>query len=235
MSAPTTDGCNSNTWSASNPSQDNKMQTIDEYIESHSSAEPEVLRKVAHRTNVQILNPRMMCGHVEGRLLSLIAHMVHPRRILELGTFTGYSALCLAEGLIEAEDAEVVTIDRNDELEDFVQENLSLSPYRDRIRCVVGDAMEEIGKLDGAFDLIFIDADKREYEAYLDAVLPLCHPGTIILADNTLWDGHITDPQYDRDRQTIGLRAFNDRVVRDERLETVLLPLRDGLTIIRVK
>lgn len=95
--------------------------------------------------------------------------------------------------------------------------------------------MEEIGKLDGTFDLIFIDADKREYEAYLDAVLGLCHPGTIILADNTLWDGHITDPQYDKDRQTTGLRAFNDRVVRDERLETVLLPLRDGLTIIRVK
>lgn len=209
------------------------MIALEEYIESHSSREPEWLEEVARRTNIHILNPRMMCGHVEGRLLSMLTKMAGARRVLELGTYTGYSALCLAEGV--ADGGEVITIDHNDELEDVVSEHLRLSPYGDRVRCIVGDALEQIGKLSGTFDLIFIDADKREYEAYLDAVLPLCHPGTIILADNTLWDGHITDPQYDKDRQTTGLRAFNDRVVRDERLETVLLPLRDGLTIIRVK
>ena len=205
---------------------------IFEYIEQHSSPESDVLQQITRRTYLEVINPRMLSGHVQGRVLSMFSKMIQPKRILELGTFTGYSALCLAEGLTE--DGELVTLEHNDEMEDAIRRNLGLSPLGEKVKLVIGDAKESLQRLKGEFDLVFIDADKKEYCDYLDLVLPLMRKGGWILADNTLWDGHIVDPAYDKDRQTVALRAFNDRVAQDERLEKVILPLRDGLTIIRV-
>ena len=215
--------------------------TLSEYIEQHSSPESDVLQKITRSTHLEVINPRMSSGHVQGRVLSMISQMIHPERILELGTFTGYSALCLAEGLTD--NGTLITIEHNDEMEDAIRRNLALSPLGEKIELVIGDAKEELRRLDerreakGAvlFDLTFIDADKKEYSDYLDLVLPLMRPGGWILADNTLWDGHIIDPAYDKDKQTLALRAFNDKVAADNRLEKVILPLRDGLTIIRLK
>ena len=225
--------------------------TLEEYISVHSTPENEVLESIVRDTHIHILTPHMLSGHVQGRVLSMISHMIRPNRILELGTFTGYSALCLAEGL--SEDGELVTIEHNDELETTIRRNLAKSPLSSKIRLLIGDAKEILQRkslsakrsVSGAvcqrsglsasavFDLVFIDADKREYCAYLDLVYPLIPVGGFILADNTLWDGHIIDPAYDKDKQTLGLRAFNDRLAADERFEKVILPLRDGLTIIR--
>ena len=204
-----------------------------EYIEQHSSPESEALRQIVHTTHIEMINPRMMSGHIQGRVLSMFSQMIRPQRILELGTFTAYSTLCLAEGL--ADDGTLVTLEHNDELEDMILRNLALSPLGEKVQLVIGDAMEWLAAQpsDWLYDLVFIDADKREYSAYLDAVLPLVRPGGWILADNTLWDGHIIEEAYDKDKQTLALRAFNDKVAQDERLEKVILPLRDGLTIIR--
>jgi len=205
--------------------------TLEAYISEHSSPENEVLESITRDTYVHVLNPHMLSGHVQGRVLSMISHMIRPNRILELGTFTGYSALCLAEGL--AEGGKLVTIEHNDELEEMIRRNLSRSPLGEQIELLIGDCKLVIGDLEGSFDLVFIDADKREYCAYLEAVYPLVPVGGFILADNTLWDGHIIDPAYDKDKQTLGLRAFNDQLKEDERFEQVILPLRDGLTLIR--
>ena len=210
--------------------------TVEEYILSHTTPENAALEAITRDTYVHVLNPHMLSGHVQGRALSMMSHMLRPKRILELGTYTGYSALCLAEGL--AEDGRLVTIERNDELEETIRCNLSRSPLGEKIELIIGDAKEILNRQPSAissqfFDLVFIDADKREYCAYLELVYPLVPVGGFILADNTLWDGHIVDPAYDKDLQTLGLRAFNDLVAADERLEQVILPLRDGLTIIR--
>ena len=206
-----------------------------EYIEQHSTPESEALRQIVHTTHIEMINPRMMSGHIQGRVLSMFSQMIRPQRILELGTFTAYSTLCLAEGL--ADDGTLVTLEHNDELEDMILRNLALSPLGEKVQLVIGDAMEWLAaqSSDWLYDLVFIDADKREYSAYLDAVLPLVRPGGWILADNTLWDGHIIEEAYDKDKQTLALRAFNDKVAQDERLDKVILPLRDGLTIIRKK
>ena len=206
-----------------------------EYIEQHSTPESEALRQIVHTTYIEMINPRMMSGHIQGRVLSMFSQMIRPQRILELGTFTAYSTLCLAEGL--ADDGTLVTLEHNDELEDMILRNLALSPLGEKVQLVIGDAMEWLAAQpsDWLYDLVFIDADKREYSAYLDAVLPLVRPGGWILADNTLWDGHIIEEAYDKDKQTLALRAFNDKVAQDERLDKVILPLRDGLTIIRKK
>ena len=221
---------------------------LEEYISTHSTPENDILASITRETHLHVLNPHMLSGHVQGRVLSMISHMLRPKRILELGTFTGYSALCLAEGL--AEGGKVVTIEHNDELEDTIRRNFAKSPLSNRIELIIGDAKEllqpkAVSQQSGLtakrsnseavhqiFDLVFIDADKREYCAYLDLVYPLVPVGGFILADNTLWDGHIIDPAYDKDKQTLGLRAFNDRLAADERFEQVILPLRDGLTII---
>ena len=217
--------------------------TLAEYIEQHSSPESDALQKITRSTHLEVINPRMSSGHVQGRVLSMLSQMIKPKRILELGTFTAYSALCLAEGLTE--DGELITIEHNDELEDAIRRNLALSPLGEKIKLVIGDAKSVLQQLkeesvkckdedkDTGFDLVFIDADKKEYCDYLDLVLPLMRKGGWILADNTLWDGHIIDPAYDKDKQTLALRAFNDKVAQDPRLEKVILPLRDGLTIIR--
>ena len=220
--------------------------TLSEYIEQHSSPESPVLKQITRSTHLEVINPRMLSGHVQGRVLSMISQMIRPKRILELGTFTGYSALCLAEGLTE--DGKLITIEHNDEMEDSIRRNLALSPLGEKIELVIGDAKEEMRRLGDkargerreakdaeVFDLVFIDADKKEYCDYLDLVLPLMREGGWILADNTLWDGHIVEAAYDKDKQTLALRAFNDKVAQDERLEKVILPLRDGLTIIRVR
>ena len=207
--------------------------TLEEYIEHHSTPENEALANITRNTHVHVLNPHMLSGHVQGRVLSMLSHMIRPQRILELGTFTAYSALCLAEGLDE--NGRLITIEHNDELEDTIRRHLSLSPLGDKIDLLIGDAKEilqsPVSNL--PFDLVFIDADKREYCTYFDLVYTLVRPGGFILADNTLWDGHIVDPAYDRDAQTLGLRAFNDKIAADERVEQVILPLRDGLTLIR--
>ena len=205
--------------------------TLEEYISNHSTPENNILASITRDTHLHVLNPHMLSGHIQGRVLSMISWMLRPKRILELGTFTGYSALCLAEGL--AEDGKLVTIEHNDELEETIRRNFAKSPLGERIDLRIGDCKMEIGNLEGPFDLVFMDADKREYCAYLEAVYPLVPIGGFILADNTLWDGHIIDPAYDKDKQTLGLRAFNDRLATDERFEQVILPLRDGLTIIR--
>lgn len=209
------------------------MLTIEEYIEQHSSKENAVLAKINRMTHLNVLNPHMLSGQVQGRFLSLISQMIHPCHILELGTYTGYSALCLAEGLDT--DGRVVTLEKNDELEETIRQNLAMSPLGKQIELHIGDCKEIIPTLHDSFDLVFIDADKREYSTYLDLVFDKVRAGGWILADNTLWDGHVIDAAYDKDKQTQGLRLFNDRVAQDERLETVILPLRDGLTIMRKK
>ena len=204
--------------------------TLEEYISYHSSPENDVLDAITRNTHVHVLNPHMLSGHVQGRVLSMMSHMIRPKRILELGTFTGYSALCLAEGL--AEGGKLVTIEHNDELEETIRRNFARSPLGERIELLIGDCKSVIGDLEGPFELVFMDADKREYCAYLELVYPLVPVGGFILADNTLWDGHVIDPAYDKDKQTLGLRAFNDQLKEDDRFEQVILPLRDGLTII---
>lgn len=216
--------------------------TLEEYISEHSTPENEVLADITRETYVHVLNPHMLSGHVQGRVLSMLSYMIKPKRILELGTFTGYSALCLAEGL--AEGGKLITIEHNDELEETIRRNISKSPLSEKIELIIGDAKEVLQRSglsgdaglcscsEAVYDLVFIDADKREYCAYLDLVYPLVPVGGFILADNTLWDGHIIDPAYDKDKQTLGLRAFNDKLKEDDRFEQVILPLRDGLTII---
>ncbi len=209
--------------------------TLEEYIEQHSSPENDALSQITRYTNINVLNPHMLSGQVQGRFLSFISQMVRPKRILELGTFTGYSALCLAEGL--SDGGKLITIEHNDELEETIRHNLSLSPLGSKVELVISDAkqwlQQRIGDRDDElFDLVFIDADKREYCAYWELVLPLVRPGGWILADNTLWDGHVVDPRYDKDKQTQGLRDFNDVVTANPNVEQVILPLRDGLTLI---
>lgn len=224
------------------------MLNLQEYIEQHTTPEPEYLSQITRDTNLHVLNPHMLSGQVQGELLRMLSRMIRPRRILELGTFTGYSALCLAEGL--QEDGELITIEHNDELEETIRRNLSLSPAGARVHLLIGDAVQildewQAGNYDktttkprqnpdalGHFDLVFIDADKREYSAYYERVMALVKDGGFILADNTLWDGHVIDPNYDKEKQTVALREFNRLVAADERVSQVILPVRDGLTII---
>jgi predicted O-methyltransferase YrrM len=219
--------------------QINRKMNIFDYIEQHTSPESDILKQITRNTYLEVINPRMLCGHVQGRVLSMLSQMIQPKRILELGTFTGYSALCLAEGLTE--DGLLITLEHNDEMEDAIRRNIALSPLEKKVELVITDAKQWLQhycqsiSTDSLFDLVFIDADKKEYCDYLDLVLPLLRKGGWILADNTLWDGHIIDTAYDKDKQTIAMRAFNDKVAQDPNLDKVILPLRDGLTIIRKK
>ena len=205
----------------------------EEYILSHSDIEPEYLRKVNRATHLRMINPRMISGPFQGRVLSMFCKMIQPLRILELGTFTGYSALCMAETL--PENGVLHTIECDDELEDFILQNFADSEHGHKIQLHIGDAQTEIQKLDETFDLVFIDADKREYLAYYEAVLPKLKYGGFILADNTLWDGKVLKPAEQNDKQTIEIMRFNDFIANDIRVDKVLLPLRDGLTVIRKK
>lgn len=205
--------------------------TIDEYIEQHIDPEPEYLYRLWRATNIHMLHGRMASGHLQGRLLKMLVSMIRPRNILEVGTFSGYSAICMAEGLEEG--GMVYTFEINDEQEDFTRPWIEQSPVNDRIRFIIGDAIAEAPKLGIMFDMAFIDGDKRTYRETYEMALSVLRPGGFILADNTLWDGHVVDSMYDRDPQTRGIENFNDDVFRDSRVEQVILPLRDGLTLIR--
>ena len=207
--------------------------TVDEYILSHIEPEPEYLYRLWRATNIYMLHGRMASGHLQGRLLKMLVQMIKPRNSLEVGTFSGYSALCMAEGLEEG--GKVYTFEINDEQEDFTRPWIEQSPVADKIAFIIGDAITEAPKLGVTFDMAFVDGDKRTYVETYEMVLKLLRPGGFILADNTLWDGHVTDPAYDRDHQTQGIRRFNDHIAQDTRVEQVILPLRDGLTLIRKK
>lgn len=205
--------------------------SIDDYILSHIDPEPDYLYQLYRATNVHMLHGRMASGHLQGRLLTMLVRMIRPKNILEVGTFSGYSALCMAEGLEEG--GRVYTFEINDEQEEFTRPWIEQSPYADRIDFRIGDAIVEAPRLGITFDMAFIDGDKRTYVETYEMALSLLRPGGFILADNTLWDGHVTDPLYDRDHQTQGIRRFNDHVAADSRVHRVILPLRDGLTMIQ--
>lgn len=205
---------------------------LDEYVLSHSDAEPEYLYRLWRATNIHILHGRMASGRLQGRLLKMMVQMIRPRNIIEVGTFSGYSALCMAEGLEEG--GHIYTFEINDEQEPFTRPWIENSPWADRITFIIGDAATGVAQLGKKFDMAFLDGDKRTYTETYEALLPLMNPGAFILADNTLWDGHVTDPDYDRDRQTIGIRRFNDHIAADNRVSRVIIPLRDGLTVIRI-
>lgn len=206
---------------------------IDGYILSHMDEEDELLAALNRDANVNLLRPRMISGHLQGRILKMLCRMLRPKRILEIGTYTAYATLCMAEALEDG--AEIHTIEINDEMEDFIAKYISKSSLQDKIRLHIGDAMEIIPTLDMSFDLVFIDADKRLYCAYYDLVFDKLPEGGIILADNTLWDGKVLTQPHRSDLQTIGIMEFNDKIKNDNRVEKVILPLRDGLTIIRKK
>lgn len=206
---------------------------LEEYIVAHTDAEPLYLAKVNRETHLRMINPRMCSGHYQGRVLTMFCQMIQPKTVLEIGTFTGYSALCMAEAL--SESAVLHSIECDDELEEFILRNFAGSAHGHKIRLHIGDALTEMEKLNETFDLVFIDADKREYLAYYEAVLPKLKAGGFIIADNTLWDAKVLKPVDNNDKQTIEIMRFNDFVASDERVEKVMLPLRDGLTIIRKK
>lgn len=204
---------------------------LESYVLNHIDAEGDYLYRLYRATNIHTIHGRMASGHLQGRLLKMLVTMIRPRNILEVGTFSGYSAICLAEGLDD--DGKVWTFEINDEQEDFTRPWIEGSPVADKIRFIIGDAITEAPKLGIEFDMAFIDGDKRTYVETYEMVMSVLRPGGYILADNTLWDGHVTDHAYDRDHQTVGIRRFNDHVAADKRVEKVILPLRDGLTIIR--
>ena len=206
---------------------------LDDYILSHIDPEPEYLHRLWRATNIELLNPRMASGHLQGRLLKMLVQMIRPKRIVEVGTYSGYSALSMAEGLDD--DGRVYTFEVNDEIEDFARRWIEGSPYGRRVVLTIGDALTEAPRLGLTFDMAFIDGDKRTYVEAYEVLLPLLSDGGFIVADNTLWDGHVVDTAYDRDHQTLGIRAFNDHVAQDKRVEKVIVPLRDGLTLIRKK
>ena len=205
--------------------------SLDDYILKHIDPEGDYLYRLWRATNVHLLRGRMASGHLQGRLLKMIVSMIRPKNILEVGTFSGYSAICMAEGL--PEDGRLYTYEINDEMEDFTRPWIEGSAVSDKIEFIIGDANVEAPKLGIEFDMAFIDGDKRTYLETYETVLRLLRPGGFILADNTLWDGHVLEIPKPADRQTQGIEDFNDYIARDNRVERVILPLRDGLTIIR--
>ncbi len=208
--------------------------TLDEYILRHIDPEGEYLHALYRDTHLKLLYPRMASGHLQGRMLKMFVRMIRPRQVLEIGTYSGYSALCIAEGLPEG--SLLHTFEINDEQEDFTRPWLEGSPYADRIRFYIGDALQCVPGLGLTFDLVFMDGDKRKYIDYYEMALSVLSPGGYILADNTLWDGHVLEESpRTSDLQTLGIQAFNDLVAQDTRVEKVILPLRDGLTIIYKK
>lgn len=206
---------------------------LDDYVLTHSDPEPEYLYKLWRATNVHMLHGRMASGRLQGRLLKMLVQMARPQNIIEVGTFSGYSALCMAEGLQANGNGHLYTFEINDEQEPFTRQWIEQSPWAERITFIIGDATTEAQKIGIQFDFAFLDGDKRTYVETYEALMPLMKSGAFILADNTLWDGHVIDPDYDRDHQTQGIRRFNDYVMQDSRVTRVILPLRDGLTIIR--
>ena len=201
------------------------------YIANHIDPEGDYLYRLYRATNLHTLHGRMASGHLQGRLLKMLVQMTQAKRVLEVGTFSGYSAICLAEGL--PDDGLLYTFEINDEQEDFTRPWIEGSAVANKIRFIIGDAIAEAPRLGITFDLVFIDGDKRTYVETYEMALSVLRQGGFIVADNTLWDGHVCDSAYDKDQQTLGIRRFNDLVAADTRVEKVILPLRDGLTLIR--
>jgi len=208
-------------------------QNIDAYATSHTDEEAEYLVDLYRETHLNVIGPRMLSGHLQGRVLSFLSKMVKPKFILELGTYTGYSALCLAEGLVDG--GQLVTIDCDEELSTIQQKYFKRSPYDGMIKPVVADALTYIPDIEEEIDLVFIDADKENYENYYKVLLPKIKPGGYIIADNVLWSGKVVEPIKDSDTETAALVAFNKHVQADPGVENVLLPIRDGLMVIRKK
>jgi Predicted O-methyltransferase len=205
----------------------------EKYLREHSSPQSEALEWIEKQTNIRTNYPRMLSGAVQGRLLTILAEISNARNVLEIGTFTGYSATCLAYGL--PEEGHIDTLEINDELEDLIREGWSRAGVEGKITLHIGDARKTIATLEGPYDLVYIDANKREYSDYYDLVFDLVRPGGLILADDVLWDGKLWQDPLPQDKQTLGIAAFNDKVMADPRVESVLLPIRDGLNVIRKK
>lgn len=206
---------------------------LEKYIKDHIDKEPVLLEQLNRETHASILFPRMISGHIQGRLLAMLCKMIRPKRILEIGTFTGYSALSMAEAI--SSDAKIDTCEINDELQEFIQGFFDQSAYGHKINLHIGDACDVIPALESSYDLVFMDGNKRLYSVYLNLVFDKLRPGGYILADNTLWDGKVLETPNPNDMQTQGILEFNNIVAKDARLEKVILPLRDGLSIIRKK
>ena len=198
---------------------------IEQYAEAHTSPENEVLQALVRETNLKTLAPRMLSGHLQGRFLSLIAKLMQPRRVLEIGTFTGYSALCFTEGV--AEGGILYALEGDDELQHIIEKYIEMSGFKEKIKLLIGDALTIIPQLDEVFDLVFIDAGKRDYPTYWDLVIDKTRSGGLIIADNVLWSGKVIEEKKDMDTQI--LDSFNKKVLADARVECILLPLRDGL------
>ncbi|MCR4766240.1 MAG: class I SAM-dependent methyltransferase [Bacteroidaceae bacterium] len=207
---------------------------MEEYILHHIDPEGEYLNSLYRATHLQLLYPHMVSGHLQGRILKMLTQMIRPQRVLEIGTYSGYSALCMAEGL--PTDGKIYTIEINDEQEEFTRPWFDNSPYAQQIEFIIGDAMQVVPQLGITFDMAFVDGDKRRYLDFYELVLAHLRPGGYMLVDNTLWGGHVVEEHVrTSDLQTWGIKHFNDFVAADARVEKVILPLRDGLTIIRKK
>ena len=205
---------------------------IDTYAVNHSQKEPELLQQLNKETWQKVLNPRMLSGAFQGRILSMISKLIQPKTILEIGTYTGYSALCLAEGM--QQNGTLFTIDKNEELEHFSRKYFDKSPYKNQLKQFIGNALDIIPTLNEKFDLVFIDADKSNYHNYFHLIIDKMNSGGVILSDNVLWSGKVVENLDPKDIDTAALIAYNKLLNSDKRIETVLLPIRDGLTISRV-
>ena len=208
-------------------------EKLNQYVVEHSQEEPKILAELSKETWQKVLNPRMLSGACQGRLLAMTSELIQPKVVLEIGTFTGYSALCFAEGL--SKNGKIITIDKNEELETLQNKYFTKSGYRNQIIQKVGNALEIVPTIDEKLDLVFIDADKVNYENYFYLVIEKMNSGGIILSDNVLWSGKIVEELDPKDEDTKALLSYNKLLISDERLETVMLPIRDGLTISRVK
>jgi len=206
---------------------------IEQYILEHSDPEDSLLAELNRETNLKILRPRMLSGHLQGKILEMISKMIRPEKILEIGTYTGYSAICLAKGL--SKDGELHTIEINDELEDFIRKYLQKAGLKNIVNLHIGNALKVIPNLKETFDLVFIDGDKRQYSAYYNTLFDYVKPGGFILADNVLWSGKVIELESPDDEYTKGIFAFNELITKDTRVEKVIIPLRDGLALIRKK
>lgn len=209
------------------------METLDDYIARHSTPPDDYLHRLYRATHLHLLRPRMASGPVQGQLLRMLMQMVQPRTVVEIGTYSGYSALAMASGMPRG--GVVHTFEVNDEQEDFTRPWLEGAPYEARVEMWVGNVFELLPPMQLRIDVAYIDANKREYVDYYDLLMPFMHSGSLLLADNTLWDGHVVDPAYDRDAQTLAIRRFNDHVAADPRVEQLILSERDGLTLMRVR
>ncbi len=205
---------------------------LDSYVDSHISSEPEHLRRLTRESYLRLINGRMVSGHLQGRLLKMLTQLCAPKIAVELGTFTGYSALCIAEGL--PDDGRLVTIEVDDELEDFIRRQLDSTEHGKKVELRIGKALEICREFsDESVDMMFIDADKRQYPQYLEEAMRMIRPGGLIIADNTLWSGHVCDPAYEKDPQTKGVREFNEKAAKMEAFETLIHPFRDGISLLR--